>query len=268
MPNATITLRNTATGQTLVTQTTDAGSYTYPNVPVGDYILTIECAGFAPATQELKVALNQESSANVTIQVGGVVGQVEVTAANEALVQIESSQLGRSFGTRQVQDLPIFGDQKQLALLSPNVVQQAAGTAGEGGTVGGVRSRYNNFNVDGIDNNDPSITGEQIPLIQDAIQEFTLLTNNFNAEFGTAGGGQFNTITRSGTNDFHGSGFLYVQNQHLNAASTAEERQLRAPTPTLRELPRYRDARYGATLGGPVMRNKLFFFGAVQHAHN
>ncbi len=268
IPNATVTLRNSATGQTLVTQTTEAGSYTFPNVPVGDYTITIQSTGFAPATQQLRIALNQESGVDVSLQVGAVTGQVEVTAAGEALVQTESSQLGRSFETRQVQDLPIFGDQKQLALLAPNVVQQSAGTAGEGWAVGGVRARYNNFNVDGIDNNDPSITGEQIPLIQDAIQEFSLLTNNFNAEFGTAGGGQFNTVTRSGTNDFHGSCFLYVQNQSLNAASTAEERQLLKPNSALKELPRYRDARYGATLGGPIMRNRLFFFGALQREHN
>src|SRR3712207_1858267 len=183
--NATVTLRNKATGQELTTQSTGAGSFTFPNVPVGDYTITIEGAGFQPATQDVRVALNQESSVAATLQVAGQTVTIDVTAASEALVQTDSSQLGKSFETRQVQDLPIFGNQNNLALLSPNVVVPGSGVLGDGGSVGGTRPRGNNFVIDGVDNNDPSITGAQTSVIQDAVQEFTLLTNNFNAEFGT-----------------------------------------------------------------------------------
>lgn len=259
---ANVTLRNEATGLELTTETTGSGSFTFPNVLPGNYKITIAGSGFQPATQDVTVVLNQESAVNVILQVGGGTNVVDVTASSEALVQSESSQLGRTFQTQQVQNLPIFGNQNALALLSPNVVGQSAGTAGTGGTVGGVRPRYNIFTVDGTENNDPSVTGPASTVIQDAVSEFTLLTNNFNAEFGQGGGGQFVTITRSGTNEFSGSGFAYLQNQKLNAASTAEERNLQ--NGTISELPRFRDFRYGLTLGGPIVRNKLFFFGALE----
>jgi hypothetical protein len=260
---ATVTLRNEANGQTLTAQTTDAGSYNFPNVLVGEYTITVEAQGFQAATQKVAVSLSNESSVNTTLQVAGLSAEtIEVTAGSEALVQTESSQLGRNFEARQVQDLPIFNDPRSLALLSPNVVAQGAGVSGDGGSVGGTRPRSNTFNVDGVDNNDPSVTGRQLDIIQDAVSEVAILTNNYNAEFGTGAGGQFNTVTRSGTNEFHGSAFLYLQSQHLNATTTAEEAAIRRGD--LGEKPLLRQPRFGLTLGGPIVRNKLFFFGALQ----
>ncbi len=267
VPNATVTLRSETTGQTFSAQASSSGSYNFPNVPAGNYTLNIESSGFQPATQTLAVSLNQTTTVDATLQTTGVAGTtIEVTAASEALVQSDTSQLGKSFQTAQVENLPIFGNQNALALLSPNVVLQSAGTAGSGGSVGGTRPRSNVFTIDGVDNNDPSVTGPATSVIQDAVGEFTLLTNNFNAEFGQGGGGQFVTITKSGTNEFHGVGFLYTQNQRLNAASTGEEALLRRPVAQggIVEKPRLRDTRYGFTLGGPIVKNKLFFFGALQ----
>lgn len=264
VPNATATLRNNQTGVTLKAQTTSAGSFTFPNVAPGSYTVTIEAPGFQTIEQQVTVVLNQESAVNAVLAVGGVgTNVVDVTAASEALVQTESSTLGRSFQTELVENLPIFGNQNSLALLSPNVVVQAAGTAGSGGVVGGVRPRYNIFTIDGVENNDPSVTGPATDVIQDAVGEFTLLQNNFSAEFGQGGGGQYVTVTKSGTNEFHGSAFVYLQNQHLNAASTREEANLKAGV--IKEKPRYRNTRFGATIGGPIVRNKLFFFLAGQH---
>ncbi|MDQ3634763.1 MAG: TonB-dependent receptor [Acidobacteriota bacterium] len=266
IPGAAVTLRSSTTGQVLTTQTTGAGAYEFPNVPVGQYSITVEKSGFATATQEIRVALNQQTGFSATLQAGGVTGEVTITAAGEALVQTESSQLGKSFEEQLVKNLPIFGNQNALALLSPNVVERSSGVLGSGGSVGGTRARSNVFTIDGVDNNDPSVTGPAIPIIQDAVQEFTLLTNNFNAEFGGGGGGQFVTITKSGTNEFHGSGFVYLQNQHLNAASSSEEAQLQSGQ--ILELPRYRNTRYGFTIGGPILKNKLFFFGAFERVQN
>ncbi|HEV2761604.1 MAG TPA: TonB-dependent receptor [Pyrinomonadaceae bacterium] len=267
VPGAAVTLRSKETGQTLTSQTTASGSYTFPNVPVGTYTITINNAGFQTATQELTVTLNQTTTVNATLQVAGVSAEtVTVTASSEALVQTDSSQLGKTYESELVANLPIFGNQNTLAALSPNVVLQAAGSSGSGGAVGGVRPRYNSFMIDGVDNNQFSVTGPQTTVIQDAVAEFTLLTNNFNAEFGSGSGGQFNTITKSGTNEYHGNMFGYLQHQNLNAASTSQEQQLRSGT--IAELPRFRNVRYGATIGGPIVRNKLFFFGAYQHEKN
>ena len=222
--SATVNLKNEATGQTLSTQTTGSGAFSFPNVLGGNYTLNVEAQGFQPISQKVSVQLSQESAVNVTMQVAGVSGAtVDIVSANEALVQTESSQLGRNFETRQVQDLPVFNDIRSLALLSPNVVAQGVGVSGDGGSVGGTRPHANSFNVDGVDNNSPDLTGKQLDLIQDAISEVSILTNNYNAEFGTGAAGQFNTVTKTGTNEFHGSGFLYVQDQHLNATSTSEE---------------------------------------------
>ncbi|MBA3439643.1 MAG: TonB-dependent receptor, partial [Pyrinomonadaceae bacterium] len=261
--NASVTLNNKATGQVLTTQTTEAGAYSFPNVPVGEYAMNIENVGFQTAMQNVRIVLNQESSVNVTLQAAGVAGGVvEVTASSEALVQTDSSQLARNYETRQVQDLPIFNDPRSLSLLAPNVVAQASGVSGDGGSVGGTRPRANTFNVDGVDNNDPSITGREVGIIQDAINEVSLLTNNYNAEYGTGAAGVFNIVTRSGTNEFHGSGFAYLQHQRLNSASTTEEFLIR--NGDINEIPQTKDVRYGMTFGGPLIRNKLFFFGALQ----
>ena len=265
--NATVTVTSRQTGVSYTTQTTGAGSFNFPNVPVGEYTVAVESSGFARVTREAKVALNQTTTVDFNLQTGQLAGEtVTVTATTEAIVQADNSQLAKSYEEQLVKNLPIFGNQNTLALLSPNVVSQSAGTAGSGGSVGGTRPRNNIFTVDGVENNDPSVTGPATAVIQDAVQEFTLLANNFNAEFGQGGGGQFVTITKSGTNEFHGNGFVYAQNNRLNAASTLEEANLRASRHD--RLPRFRDTRFGFTLGGPIVRNQLFFFGALEQEIN
>ena len=260
--NVTVTLKNEQTGQTLTTQTTGSGTFTFPNTLVGEYTVAAEAQGFAAVTQKVKVLLNQESSVALVLTAAGVTSVVEVTSSGEALVQTDTSQIGRNFETRQVQDLPIFNDPRALALLSPGVVAQGVGVAGDGGSVGGTRPHANAFNVDGVDNNSPDLTGKQVNIIQDSISEVAILTNNYNAEFGTGAAGQFNTVTKSGTNSFHGSAFGYLQNRHLNATSTSEEFNIQ--TGVISEKPAFTDTRYGGTLGGPILKNKLFFFGAYQ----
>ncbi|HYE72697.1 MAG TPA: TonB-dependent receptor, partial [Blastocatellia bacterium] len=247
---AAVKLESFSTGQTLTTQTSSAGAYAFPNVPVGTYMMSVESNGFQGIKREVKVVLNQESTSDIALQVNGVSGTVDINAASEALLQTDSSQLGQSYDGTILGSMPFFGNRHAAALLSPNIVEQSAGIQGVGGAVGGTRPRGNTFNLDGIDNNDPSITGPSTKVIPDAVQEFTLLNNNFNAEFGAGAGGQFNTITKSGTNQYHGSGFFYLQNEILNAAPSLVSRQF------------FRDQRFGGTIGGPIIKDKLFFFGA------
>jgi outer membrane receptor protein involved in Fe transport len=259
---ATVTLKNDASGQTLATTSTGNGAFSFPNTLGGDYTVTIQATGFETVTQKVKVLLNQESIVNVVLKPAGVSSTVNVTSTGETLVQTETSQTGANFEARQIQDLPIFNDVRALALLSPNVVAQGVGVSGDGGSVGGTRPHANAFNVDGVDNNSPDLTGKQVNIIQDAISEVAILTNNYNAEFGTGGAGQFNTVTRSGSNSFHGSAFGYLQNRHLNATSSSEEFNLQ--TGVISEKPAFTDSRFGGTFGGPILKNKLFFFGAYQ----
>ncbi len=254
VPNVTISIVSKENGLKLTTQSSTAGSYSFPNVSVGTYTLKAESPNFAPATQEIKVSLNQTVTAEIVLQTKGLQETVNVSTDSEILVQTDTSQLGKSFDSRQVIDLPTFGNQNQLALLAPNVVERSAGVRGSGGAVGGTRPRGNAFTVDGVDNNDPVQTGPINAVIQDSIQEFTLLTNNYNAEFGSGTGGQFNTITKSGTNRFSGSGFYYGQRDRFNAPSTQ----------VVGSKPAFKDDRYGFTIGGPILKNKLFFFSAYE----
>jgi len=266
---ASVVLKDKSRGQEFTAQTTDAGSFQFPNVQTGAYTLTISASGFAATNRELVVSLNQTTTVDVALAVGGGTTVVDVVAGSEAVVQTDTSQIGTTFKGRAAQDLPISGNANNLALLAPNVVPPANGTAGSGGASGGIRSRGNSFNIDGVDNNDASVTGPATGPIQDAVEEFTLLQNNFNAEFGAGAGGQFNTITKSGTNVYHGNVFTYIDSQHLNARSTNEDGGAKNY---------FKQVRYGGTLGGPIPyphfgeggprwhsgRNKLFFFAAFE----
>ncbi len=120
--------------------------------------------------------------------------------------------------------------------------------------MGGQRPRDNNFTVEGVDNNNKSVTGALITVPNDAVENFTLLANQFNAEFGHSSGGQFNTTIKSGTNSFHGSVYEYFRNRNLNALDNYYVLQ------GITTNPRFDSNRYGGTLGGPIVKNKLFFF--------
>src|SRR5688572_9144716 len=219
VPNVTIKLADKARGQVFTTQTTESGSYLYPNVPVGEYTITIEQAGFEKVSKDLRVSLNQTVTVDTALQVAGSNNVVNVAAGGDTLVQTDTSQVGKSFQSRGVQDLPNAGNINALAALAPNVLPNPVGLATTTPVIGGVRPRGNTFNVDGVDNDDPSVTGPVTAPIQDAVEEFSLLQNNFNAEFGAGAGGQFNTVTKSGTNHYHGSVFTYIDSEKLNAPS-------------------------------------------------
>ena len=274
IPNAQVSITDKARGITFTANTTDSGSYQFPNVPAGAYTITITGTGFNTVNQELIISLNQTATVDVVLQIAGATAVVDVATGGEAIVQSDTSQLSRTFDTRKVLDLPIFGNQNALATLAPNVIPPASGTAGSGGVSGGIRARGNTFNIDGIDNNAISVTGPASGVIQDAVQEFTLLQNNFSAEFGAGAGGQFNTITKSGTNDLRGSAFVYYDRDQYRARTTTEDNR---PRSSLRE------SRFGGTLGGPLPffnfgendgplfksgKNRMFFFGAFERIFN
>ncbi|MDQ3219781.1 MAG: TonB-dependent receptor [Acidobacteriota bacterium] len=269
VPNVEVRITDKARGSVFTAQTTGSGSYNFVNVPTGEYTISIEGTGFATVSRDLSVTLNQTNTVDVVLQVAGGTTVVDVVAGGASIVQTDSSQVGTTFSGRSAQDLPV-GSANGLALLAPNVIPPANGTAGSGGVSGGVRARGNSFNIDGVDNNDASVTGPSTGPIQDAVSEFTLLQNNFNAEFGAGAGGQFNTITKSGTNQFRGNIFTYIGSEQFNAPSTDESSQ------GFKNF--FKEVRYGGTFGGPLPfpnfgeggpvfrsgKNKLFFFGAYE----
>jgi hypothetical protein len=180
------------------------------------------------------------------------------------LVQTTTSQLSHDFGSRAVTDLPspgLGGGPLNLALLAPNTTTQGAGVLGEGGSIGGARPRLNSFNIDGVDDNRVDVTGHTSEVIPEAVADFNLVTNMFSAEMGHSAGGQFNIVTKSGTNDWHGSFWEFNNNRDFNAMDNLEQGSgLTAPRRVDRN-------RVGADIGGPLIRNKLFVYGAYQFSN-
>ena len=257
IPNVTVSAVHTSTGQKFIAHTSSLGAYTIVNLPVGSYDLLIEAQGFtSEAIKGVAVALNITTSKNVTLQVGQLATQVEVAAAG-VTIDTQTAQVQTSFQTTELTELPSASSGLgvlNLALLTAGVATSGGVGAGTGPTVGGQRPRNNNFTVEGIDNNSGSVTGPLVGVPNDAVAEFTALQNQFSPDFGHSSGGQFNQIVKSGTNEFHGSAYEYLNNRDLNAADNLnfiDQNPLHS---------RYDNNRFGGTLGGPIKRNKMFFF--------
>jgi hypothetical protein len=257
--NASVEALNVGTGAIIATKTGGTGGYRFENLPVGTYRVTVKASGFKAVTQQVDVVLNQTGTLNVTLSPGAATETIEVSGT-AAILDTSSAQISSSYNERYSQDLGITSaggvgaGVLNLSLLSPGVTQSSALGLGTGPSVGGQRPRDNNFTVEGVDNNNKSVTGALIAVPNDAVENFTLLANQFNTEFGHSSGGQFNTTIKSGTNGFHGSLYEYFRNRNMNAIDNFYVLQ------NLTSNPRFDSNRYGGTLGGPIIRNKLFFF--------
>ena len=268
VPDAQVTIVNQATGVTQKMTTSSAGTFNFPSVLPGAYTVTVEAAGFKRSVRKDVVVLaNQDNVADATLQVGTASETVEVLAGSVE-VQTTSSNLNTNFSSQDVLNLPssagvLNGSPLNLAILSPNVVATPGGAQGVGGAVGGNRPRDNNFTVDGVDDNNLGVTGNNSTVIPDAVAEFALQTNQFSAEYGHSAGGQFSLITKTGTNQLHGSGEWYIQNRNFNSLDNLTTEAIDAGT--ISGKPAYDDNRFGGTLGGPIIKDKFFFFGAYEY---
>ena len=261
IPGCSVIVENVNTGVQWNQKTDERGAYRFNNLPVGEYTLSAASEGFAPAMLSgIAVSLNRATTANISLELGEVQTAVEVTAAS---VQIDTTTatVGESFDARQA----LYSPSSDLALGVLNLSLQGAGVASSGGTglgegpsIGGQRPRNNNFMIEGVDNNDKGVTGRIVDVPNEAVAEFSLLQNQYGAEFGRSTGGQFNTVVKSGTNEIHGSLYEYFSNRHLNAIDESNKRR------GILENPRLDDNRFGGTVGGPVIRNRLFYFGTFQ----
>lgn len=271
--NASVSATNQATGITSVINTTGEGLYVIPNLVPGKYTLTVESSGFKKAeVRDVDVRLDQ-NTVNVTLEPGAISETVTVVGGTEEVINTEQSQISASFDSRKVAELPsnAAGDGLDtLALLIPGVVvggsPGATNTNGEGLTVNGNRARANNFQIDGSDNNDLVIGGPSLFVTnQDQVQEFQVITNNFSAQYGRNQGAIVNIVTKSGTNDFHGSAFEYFRDQkHLDSLNNNEKRSVNPNDPkTTNPLPLLSHV-FGGTVGGPIVKNRAFFFATYQ----
>ena len=262
---ATVTLTNLETGIQSQATTDSSGDYDFFNVKVGRYSLTVEKTGFAKfATTDVRVDVNARQRVDAALQVGAITQSIEVTGA-AATLDTDSSEHGQVVNTQQILELPLNGRNfSDLALLTTNVhrsIYAYAVPPREGAfNVNGMRSTYNNFLLDGIDNNAYSTSnqGYSNQVAQpspDAIAEFKVITSNYSAEYGRVGGAVVNAAMRSGTNQFHGTAYEFLRNTDLNAVGF-----IFVPPPRFVKPPLQRN-QFGFTVGGPIIKNKLFFFG-------
>src|SRR2546427_641195 len=269
VPGARVTAKNQATGLTRTTVTDDAGDYHLPELPLGDYTAVVEKEGFAPVTQaNLRVDVGAERRLDVTLQPGKVQFLVEVTAG-VPLLQTTMNTLGGTIEAAQLANLPVNGrDYTKLIFMNPGVTgspDQITDSPGSFGvfSVNGARGRSNNFLLDGTDmndgyRNDPTINqagvfGTPATILPvDAVAELAVLSN-FMPEYGRNAGAVINIVTKSGTNDFHGTAADFLRNSALDA------RNFFNPAPVPKTA--FHNNQFGASLGGPIIRDKTFFFG-------
>ena len=239
VPDASVGAKNTATGVLAETKSDQSGAYRFNNLPVGSYSVTVSSAGFASRElKDLSVDLNKTATANITLSIGTATQSVEVVDS-AALIDTTTAQIANIFASRLASDLPVAanpaGGYLNLSLLGAGVASSGGIGAGTGPSVGGQRPRNNNFMVEGADNNRKDITGPVVTLPNDSVAEFTVLQNQFCAEFGHSSGGQFSAVIRRGGNDFHGTFYDYLENRNLDALDQAWKRQGIFSQPALRQ---------------------------------
>jgi hypothetical protein len=283
LPGVAMTARGVETGAAFPTTTTADGLYRLTYLPIGTYEVRAELSGFRTEVHTgIVVRLNESSVANFTLSIAPVVQEITVTAENPT-VQTTKSELHRLYDEKSLEDRPLtmqvsgFAGRSvyNFATLAPGVTTPVRfdraflGSGGSNVIANGTTARSANFELDGISNIDPEDNDYRVPVSVEGVKEFEVITSNYNAEFGRAGGAQARAVSKSGSNALHGSGYEYYFNNALfnwpgNALQahrcSADERRL-TPGNCYAD---YTLNLFGATLGGPIQRDRIFFFGMFE----
>jgi hypothetical protein len=257
VPDAVVILRNESTNVSRRTKSNADGTYLFTLVPIGTYQLSAEHEGFRKYVQKgIVLDINQNARQDITLEVGATTQVVEISS-QVAQVDTVGSTLGKVETERRILDLPLVGrDTLQLGLLQAGVFAPDPDDGSNNPfSVSGQRSESLTFLIDGADNNDFLGNNIVISPNPDAVQEFKILTNNYDAEYGRTSGGIVNQVIKSGTNSFHGSGFEFLRNDALNA------REFFLP-----DRSSFKRNVFGGTVGGPIKKDKTFFFASYQGA--
>lgn len=272
VPDASVTLTNTATNESKTVTSNSSGEYVFASVAPGLYKLKISKPGFAIVDfANIRVDVTKSYSYDAMLQVSSGTETVEVTAQAQAELQTADAVVGNVVGESELMTLPTLGrDSRELLTLQPMSTpfesSNGGGFGNSGGTIAGARSDQNVFNLDGIDITDNTIAGggNQVPIIPisvETIQEFRVGVTNNNASFQRSEGGQINIISKTGTNDFHGGVYWYHQNSALNANTWDNGHTPNGSGLQFTPKQPQHDNRVGVTFGGPFKKNKTFFFG-------
>lgn len=258
---AVVTVTSEATGVTQTQNTNEAGVFAFESLPVGTYTVTIEQTGFKKFQQTNNVLTVGTPLAIEAMLEVGQVSEVVVVQGGAEQLQTSDATIGNVVEQKAIEALPLNGrNPLTLLLLEPGVVQRSAGGAGSGVHVNGARDRAYNVTIDGIEANESSVPNPVSNLYRinpDNVQEFKVTTNNATAEEGRNSGASISIATRSGTSEFHGTGFFFLRNEALNSNEFFANAQ-NTPKPLIRM------GQYGFELGGPIKKNKTFFFGSYQ----
>ena len=264
VPGATVTLTNEGTGVAFKTNTGNAGTYVFEAVQSGTYTVQVEAKGFKEFVSRKNVlTIGQPMTVNATLEVGQIAEKVEVSGSAELVQTSSSANVGNVIDENTIRDLPIVGSRGRnpigLVDLQPGVIDTQA-ISGGAVVVFGSRDRAWNFTLDGIDNNESSSGGSDFAPLRtnpDSLAEFRVITSNPSAEYGRSSGAQVAMISRSGTNEFHGSAFEFYRTPRLNA----NEWQNNFASVGKKQ---YVQHVFGGDIGGPIIKNKTFFFVNVQ----
>ncbi len=262
LPGASVTVTNEATGVSQTQTTTDSGVFAFDSLPVGAYTVTVEQAGFKKHQKtgnhlEVNTPLNIE----IAMEIGQLTETVTVQGGMEQL-QTANATIGNVVEQKAIETLPLNGrNPLTLLLLEPGVVQRSAGGQGSGVHVNGARDRAYNVTIDGIEANESSVPNPVSNLYRinpDNVQEFRVTTNNATAEEGRNSGASISIATRSGTSEYHGTAFYFLRNEALNSNEWFANAQ-NTPKPLIRM------GQFGFEMGGPIKKEKTFFFGSYQY---
>jgi hypothetical protein len=266
LPGLTVTATNQATNVAYTGVTNEAGNYIITSVPIGAYVISAEMQGFKSVQSTVNLSANQTARVDFSLELGTVEERIEVVATT-AVLQTENAVVGNTLGQKQVEALPVQGRNLSTAALytagvttpNPGSFNSLKNTGGGRPYVNGQREQANNFTLDGVDMNDAIDNLIAYQPSPDAVEEVRIETNNYSPELGNVAGGLVNMVLKSGTNEFRGNGFYYWRDNTLAATPWATNRAGGRKSEFRRDI-------FGGTLGGPILRNKVFFFGDYQGA--
>lgn len=266
IPGAEVTLTNPETSFTQTTKSNGSGVYVFSPLKIGTYTISVKAQGFEQTTQNsIPVNIGQRTSVNITLKPGAVSESVTVTGA-PPILQTQDSSTGETFTSREINETPLNSRNAiYLAQLAPGIAPSNGSRARGTGDfdANGMRAEQNNFVLDGVDNNTVTVdflggTSYVINPPPDALAQFKVSTSNYSAEYGHSAGALVSASVKSGTNQIHGDLWEYLRNDFLDTHDWL-------PSSIGQKTPEYRQNLFGATLGLPIIRNHLFFFGDVQN---
>lgn len=265
LPGATVTTVHAEKHVTHVAVTDERGRFVLGGLPVGAWVVSASLPGFRTTTLPLTLAVGERADLDLTLELEAVSLQVDVSGAGQ-VVDLKKTSVSSVVSERQIQQLPTNGrDFIAFATLSPGVATDRGlgALTSSGLTFAGQRGRSNNVSLDGLDNNGVNLGDVRATVSQDAVREFQVMTSSFGAEFGKASGGVVNIVTRSGTNQFQGGAFAYVRDRALNGRARFEEFDPSGARVDRDKAP-FGQTQSGFTVGGPIRRDRVFFFGSYE----